>query len=88
MSLPRDQLSRIKISGYKSIRECDVELKKINVLIGANGSGKSNFISAFSFLQSVLTKDLQLFAAQSGVNSLFYEGRKVTDKIFLKPFSD
>ena len=53
MLLQRDQLSRIKISGYKSIRECDVELKKINVLIGANGSGKSNFISAFSFLQNV-----------------------------------
>lgn len=86
MLLQRDQLSRIKISGYKSIRECDVELKKINVLIGANGSGKSNFISAFSFLQSVLTKGLQLFAAQSGVNSLFYEGRKVTDKIFFEAF--
>ena len=86
MVLQRDQLSRIKISGYKSIRECDLELKNINVLIGANGSGKSNFISAFSFLQSVLTKGLQLFAAQSGVNSLFYEGRKVTDQIFFEAF--
>ena len=86
MVLQRDQLSRIKISGYKSIRECDLELKNINVLIVANGSGKSNFISAFSFLQSVLTKGLQLFAAQSGVNSLFYEGRKVTDQIFFEAF--
>lgn len=86
MVLQRDQLSCIKISGYKSIRECDLELKNINVLIGANGSGKSNFISAFSFLQSVLTKGLQLFAAQSGVNSLFYERRKVTDQIFFEAF--
>ena len=48
------QLSKIKISGYKSIKECDLKLNNINVLIGSNGAGKSNFISAFNLLQSVL----------------------------------
>ena len=47
------QLSKIKISGYKSIKECDLKLNNINVLIGSNGAGKSNFISAFNLLQSV-----------------------------------
>ncbi len=40
------QLDRIKIKGYKSIKECDLNLKSLNVLIGCNGAGKSNFISS------------------------------------------
>lgn len=37
----------IEIKGYKSIKEAKVEIAPINILIGANGSGKSNFISFF-----------------------------------------
>lgn len=40
----------IEIKGYKFIREAKVELNPINILIGANGSGKSNFICFFEFL--------------------------------------
>lgn len=35
----------IDIKGYKSIKELHLELKPINVLIGANGAGKSNYYS-------------------------------------------
>ena len=41
------QLSRIVIRGFKSIQNCDIELNRINIMIGSNGAGKSNFISAF-----------------------------------------
>ncbi len=34
----------IEISGYKSIKSERIDLAPINLLIGANGSGKSNFI--------------------------------------------
>ena len=51
MPLQGDQLSRMTIRGFKSIKNCDISFGKINVLIGSNGAGKSNFISAFSFLQ-------------------------------------
>lgn len=81
MALSKDQLSRITISGYKSIKKCDITFGKINVLIGSNGAGKSNFISAFSLLQDILSRNLQLSVARSGMNSLFYKGRKVTDEI-------
>lgn len=81
MALSRDQLSRITISGFKSIKQCDIKFGKVNVLIGSNGAGKSNFISAFTLLQNILSQNLQVFVAQSGMNSLFYNGRKVTDEI-------
>ena len=81
-----DQLSRMTVKGYKSIKECDISFGRINVLIGSNGAGKSNFISAFSFLQNILTGNLQLTAAQSGVNALMYKGRKVTEEIAFEVF--
>lgn len=79
--LQNDQLSRMTIEGYKSIKKCDISFGKINVLIGSNGAGKSNFISAFSLLQSILSKNLQVSVAQSGVNTFLYMGRKITEEI-------
>ena len=35
MRLKDDQLSKIKIKGFKSIKECDIDFGKINVLIGS-----------------------------------------------------
>lgn len=46
------ELDYITIMGFKSIGSVvKLALKPINVVVGANGSGKSNFIGAFSFLQ-------------------------------------
>lgn len=86
MGLAKDQLSRISISGFKSIKKCDIEFGKVNVLIGSNGAGKSNFISAFALLQNILLQNLQVSVAQSGMNSLFYNGRKVTEEITFEVF--
>ena len=81
MSEKKSPLSRISIAGFKSIKTCDVVLGATNVLIGSNGAGKSNFISAFSMLQSVLSQGLQIAVAQAGMSSLLYKGRKETEKI-------
>ena len=46
-------LDNITIRGFKSIKAVEgLELNPINVLIGANGSGKSNFIEVFSLLRA------------------------------------
>jgi len=75
------KLNRIKIDGYKSIKKCDLELRNINVLIGSNGAGKSNFISVFELLQSIVKDELSLYAAKKGVNTLFYNSPKTTEAI-------
>ena len=56
----------IRIRGFKSIRDLEVDLRPINVLIGANGSGKSNFIGAFSFLQEIRSGRLQSYVIRAG----------------------
>lgn len=43
-------LNRVKIKNYKSIGRCDVSLKPLTVLVGRNGSGKSNFLDALHFV--------------------------------------
>lgn len=47
-------LSRIKLKNMLSFNEegIDIELRNLNVLIGANGSGKSNLIEALSLLRT------------------------------------
>jgi len=78
-------LDRIEIQGYKSIREMSLDLRSLNVLIGANGAGKSNFISIFRFLNAMIEQKLQEFVARSGgANAIMHFGLKRTRQIVLK----
>ncbi len=77
-------LDRIKIAGYKSIRDQDVELGALNVLIGANGAGKSNFIGVFRLLHEIVNEHLQVSVARGGgADQLLHFGEKTTEKIDL-----
>lgn len=75
-------LKRVKISGFKSIRCLDLELNSLNILIGANGSGKSNFINAFKFLNQIINQNLEFFVGKSGgANTFLYFGQKTTQQL-------
>lgn len=47
-------ISRVRLKNYKSIAECDVSLSPLTILIGPNGTGKSNFLDALAFLARAL----------------------------------
>jgi len=75
-------LNELEIFGFKSIREMRLELKPINVLIGANGAGKSNLIEVFRLFNSLKINQLQLYIGQSGgANSLLHYGAQVTKQL-------
>ncbi|MDA3816452.1 MAG: AAA family ATPase [Prolixibacteraceae bacterium] len=75
----------IEISGYKSIKSERIDLTPINLLIGANGSGKSNFISFFDLLNRLYNKNLnEYIALTGGENKILHKGQKVTDTISFK----
>ncbi|KAA6335536.1 Chromosome partition protein Smc [termite gut metagenome] len=80
-----DGLKKITISGYKSIspdKPVTIELEDINILLGANGSGKSNIISFFKMLNYMMTGSFQLFVAKTGTSQVFlHYGSKRTSAI-------
>lgn len=76
------KLDRLKINGYKSIKSVDIEFTSINILIGANGVGKSNFIGFFNFVRKLVEKELELTTAQQGgSNKILYFGKKTTKEL-------
>jgi len=82
-------LKRIAIHGFKSIERQTIELGALNVLIGANGSGKSNLLGALSFLKaSVVGKRDTLVKQYGGADRLLHHGKKVTKACFFSCKSD
>ena len=74
-----DQLSSLLIEGYKSIEHCELQMGSLNVLIGANGAGKSNFISFFRLIATLLDQRLQsLVSKAGGPDAMLHFGRKKT----------
>jgi predicted ATPase len=51
-------LKRVSIDNYKSIGACSVELGAVTVLVGRNGSGKSNFLDALRLVADGLQTSL------------------------------
>ena len=49
-------LTRLIIKNYKSIKDCDISLSDLNVLIGGNGTGKTNLLDAISYFYRNLTE--------------------------------
>lgn len=45
-------IEKIKVNGFKTLRDFELDLSSINVLIGANGSGKSNILEAIGVLSA------------------------------------
>lgn len=72
----------LEIKGYKSIKSALINFAPINILIGANGSGKSNLISFFDFLNRVCNRKVnEYIALNGGDNKFLHKGKKQTDTI-------
>lgn len=77
-----DLLQRIQIRGFRSLRDVDLELRPLNVLIGANGSGKSNLVALFALLYELVRGRLQNHLAATGrAHSNLFLGTRVTSNI-------
>lgn len=75
-------LSKIKVQGFKSLADVALDVRSLNVLIGANGAGKSNFIGVFTFLNHLIESRLQFYVGQSGgPESILTNGSKQTPEM-------
>lgn len=73
----------LTVTGYKSIRELkNFQLSNLNVLIGANGAGKSNFIGLFRLLNEICEQRLQIYVqTQGGPDALLHFGRATSERL-------
>lgn len=76
-------IKTLSISGFKSIRKLEnLRLSNLNVLIGANGSGKSNFVAYFRMLSELVEGRLQVWVAkQGGADRVLAYGVKETSAL-------
>lgn len=82
MKIGNNRLVQLELRGFKSISSGQplvLNFGNINILLGANGSGKSNIISFFKMLGYMMNGSLQMFIAKNGTNQKFlHYGSKKT----------
>lgn len=76
-------IKNLSISGFKSIQAIEgLELGSLNILIGSNGAGKSNFVDFFRMLRAMADQSLGAFVQkQGGADGFFFLGPKNTPQI-------
>jgi predicted ATPase len=75
-------IDRIKASGFKSFRKLDLEIRGLNIIIGANGAGKTNFIRLFRLFGEIVADRFQKAVEDlGGAAALPYGGSKQTKEI-------
>lgn len=73
MTVKGKPLDKLTLKGFKSIKKLeDFELRSLNVLVGANGAGKSNFVDFFRMLSAMMKEGgLKEFIAGQADGYLF-----------------
>lgn len=76
-------IEKVSVTGFRSIKQVeDFELGPINILVGANGSGKSNFVRVFSFLRQIIAGNLQNYIeCAGGSDEILHFGSKTTTEL-------
>ena len=68
-------ISRLCISGYRSLRDVRLEVGQLTVVTGANGSGKSSLYRALRLLADVAQgRIIQSLAVEGGLQSALWAG--------------
>ncbi len=75
-------LTSLGLAGWKSIRDAKIEFRPLNVLVGANGAGKSNLVGFFKLMNEMMGGRFQVHIATiGGAESLLHYGSKQTAAI-------
>jgi predicted ATPase len=80
--MAQSQLQMVRLKGFRSIKTMELELRSLNVLIGANGAGKSNLISFFKLMNEMMGDRLQQYIGSTGrATANLHFGPKVTPQM-------
>ena len=75
----------IHVTGFGSLADVTLQPGRLTVLIGANGSGKSNLLRALRMVPLMRTQSLQRFVGESGgASALLHYGAQKTQAITIE----
>ena len=75
-------ITRFRVRNFRSLKDVTFEPSRINIFVGRNCAGKSNFLDAFKFLTHVATNGLsRAFADRGGFGEVCWKGREATSVI-------
>jgi len=70
-------INTLIIKGYRSIQALRLPMERINVITGANGSGKSNLYKSVYLLSSAANGTLaRTLALEGGIPSILWAGER------------
>ena len=74
--------SRLAVKGYRRLRDVDLELRPLNVLIGANGVGKSSVLDVLDLMAASAGANLESSITElGGMASLLTADGQTTDMV-------
>ena len=87
-------IRRLRVVGYKSLRDCQIELAPLTVIAGPNGAGKSNLIDLIALLSRLAVRDtvtgafgehrgrpLEAFHSEAGFGQSAYEALLARERL-------
>lgn len=78
----RERLVSLSIEGFRSIRKADLAIGPVTVLVGANGSGKTNLLLFLEMLSYAMAERLAVFVGEhGGSNALQHNGSEATPRL-------
>ncbi|WP_437929249.1 AAA family ATPase [Sorangium sp. So ce291] len=82
MTAPAMQLTRVRVEGFRSLKDVTLDLGPITVVIGPNGAGKSNLLTALRLPPLMRTQVLRRFVGeQGGASKLLHYGPETTREL-------
>ncbi len=81
-------IRKIRVKNFKSFKDMEVELGNLNILIGANASGKSNFVEIFRFLRDIRNSGLENAISLQGGDEYLRNTSVDSSEVFLNFTSD
>ncbi len=68
-------IKKLSIKNFKSIKELELDCRRVNVFIGEPNTGKSNILEALGIMSSPYTKSLKDFIRFKSITNLFYDNK-------------
>lgn len=80
-----NSIQKITVAGFRSLKDVTLVPGPVTVLIGANGSGKSNLLGIFRLLAAIRSESLALHVGrEGGASTLLHRGGKVTPQMYVE----